>query len=194
MDFDTHNPPGTELSALFLQPFVTSRYTEHPMTSPRFLILASLLLASASAMAQYQWIDKDGRRVFSDRAPPADVPAMNIVSQPRGGAAPAPVAAAAPAASAAASKAAPAAGADKALEDKKKQAEAADAAKQKADEARQAAARADNCKRAQGAKATLDSGMRMARVNAQGEREVLDDAQRAAELKRVGEIIAASCK
>jgi hypothetical protein len=89
---------------------------------------------------------------------------------------------------------APAPGVDKALDDKKKQAEAADAAKQKADEARQAAARADNCKRAQGAKATLDSGMRMARVNAQGEREVLDDAQRAAELKRVNEIIAASCK
>ena len=165
------------------------------MTSPRFLLLAGLLLASVSAMAQYQWIDKDGRHVFSDRAPPADIPAKNIVSQPRGGgAAPAPVAAAAPAASAAASKAAPAAGTDKALEDKKKQAEAADAAKQKADEVRQAAARADNCKRAQSAKATLDSGMRMARVNAKGEREVLDDAQRAAELKRVSEVIAASCK
>lgn len=169
------------------------------MTLHRPLLLAGLLLASLSAMAQYQWIDKDGRRVFSDRAPPADVPAKNIVTQPRGGAAPAaaPAAAeaAAPAASAAVTAAkAPAPGVDKALEDKKKQAEAAEAAKQKAEEARQVAARADNCKRAQGAKATLDSGMRMARVNAQGEREVLDDTQRAAELKRVNEIIAASCK
>ncbi|MEZ5608429.1 MAG: DUF4124 domain-containing protein [Burkholderiaceae bacterium] len=165
------------------------------MTLHRFFLLAGLLLASVSAVAQYQWVDKDGRRVFSDRAPPADVPAKNILSQPRGGAVPAAVAATAPApaASAAASKA-PAAGTDKALEEKKKQAEAADAAKQKAEEARQVAARADNCKRAQGAKATLDSGMRMARINAKGEREVLDDAQRAAELKRVNEVIAASCK
>ena len=169
------------------------------MTLHRPLLLAGLLLASLSAMAQYQWIDKDGRRVFSDRAPPADVPAKNIVTQPRGGAAPAaaPAAAeaAAPAASAAVTAAkAPAPGVDKALEDKKKQAEAAEAAKQKADEARQVAARADNCKRAQGAKATLDSGMRMARVNAQGEREVLDDTQRAAELKRTNQVIAESCK
>lgn len=169
------------------------------MTLHRPLLLAGLLLASLSAVAQYQWIDKDGRRVFSDRAPPADIPVKNILSQPRGGAAlaaaPAAAEAATPAASATATAGkAPARGVDKALDDKKKQAEAADAAKQKADEARQAAARADNCKRAQGAKATLDSGMRMARVNAQGEREVLDDAQRAAELKRVNEIIAASCK
>ena len=169
------------------------------MTLHRPLLLAGLLLASLSAVAQYQWIDKDGRRVFSDRAPPADVPAKNILSQPRGSAtkaaAPAAVEAAAPAASTAVAAAKPPApGVDKALEEKKKQAEAADAAKQKADEARQAAARADNCKRAQGAKATLDSGMRMARVNAQGEREVLDDTQRGAELKRVNDIIAASCK
>lgn len=169
------------------------------MTLHRPLLLAGLLLASLSAVAQYQWIDKDGRRVFSDRAPPADIPVKNILSQPRGGAAlaaaPAAAEAAMPAASATATAGkAPARGVDKALDDKKKQAEAADAAKQKADEARQAAARADNCKRAQGAKATLDSGMRMARVNAKGEREVLDDAQRAAELKRVNEIIAASCK
>ena len=44
------------------------------------------------------------------------------------------------------------------------------------------------------AKATLESGMRMARVNDKGEREVLDDAQRAAELKRVNAIIASDCK
>lgn len=42
--------------------------------------------------------------------------------------------------------------------------------------------------------ATLDSGMRMARLNDKGEREVLDDAQRAAELKRVNQIIAQDCK
>ena len=94
---------------------------------------------------------------------------------------------------AAAASAAPA-GVDKALEEKKKQAEAAEAAKKKAEQEKVAAARAENCKRAMNAKATLDSGMRMARLNDKGEREVLDDAQRAAELKRVNQIIAQDCK
>ena len=164
----------------------------------RATLIGLALAAGSAAFAQYSWVDKDGRKVFSDRPPPADVPQKNLLSQPRlssagtrGAAAPAP--ADVPASQPLAAASAPA-GVDKALEEKKKQAEAEEAAKKKADEQRLAAARADNCKRAQGAKATLDSGMRMARVNAQGEREVLDDAQRAAELKRVGEIIAASCK
>ena len=55
-------------------------------------------------------------------------------------------------------------------------------------------ARADNCKRAQSAKTTLDSGMRMARVNDKGEREILDDQQRAAELQRTNQAIAENCK
>ncbi len=77
---------------------------------------------------------------------------------------------------------------------KKKQAEAADAAKKKDAEAKQAAQKADNCKRAQEAKATLDSGMRIARLNANGEREVLDDQARAVEMKRAQDIISADCK
>ncbi|MES2052695.1 MAG: DUF4124 domain-containing protein, partial [Pseudomonadota bacterium] len=36
-----------------------------------------LALAGASfsltALAQWQWLDKDGRKVFSDRSPPAEV-------------------------------------------------------------------------------------------------------------------------
>ena len=180
------------------------------MKPARALLFALTLAATMAAHAQYQWIDKDGRRVFSDRPPPADVPQKNVLKQPRMSNAPlittapaAPAAAAStPAAGeapnaatrpAAAASAAPA-GVDKALEEKKKQAEAAEAAQKKADEQRLAAARADNCKRAMNAKATLDSGMRMARLNDKGEREVLDDAQRAAELKRVNQIIAQDCK
>ncbi|MEK9952912.1 MAG: DUF4124 domain-containing protein [Curvibacter sp.] len=37
------------------------------------LVLAGCLYA-LSASAQWQWLDKDGRRVFSDRPPPAEVP------------------------------------------------------------------------------------------------------------------------
>lgn len=168
----------------------------YPMKPARLFIVCALLAASVPALAQYQWIDKDGRRVFSDRAPPAEVPARNILAQPRGASVPVAAAATAPASATpqAAAASAPATGTDKALEEKKKQNEAAEAARKKADEERAAASRAENCKRAMSAKATLESGMRMARVNDKGEREVLDDAQRAAELKRVNAIIASDCK
>lgn len=170
------------------------------MKVARLFLFGAALLVSVTASAQYQWIDKDGRRVFSDRAPPADVPAKNILQEPRSAssriapaapsepvAAPEPTAATAPAS-------APPQTEDKALEAKKQQAEAAEQARKKAEEAKQTAAQADNCQRARNAKATLDSGLRMARVNHKGEREVLDDAQRAAELKRVNAVIAADCK
>ena len=178
------------------------------MKFTRAVLFGLTFAAVTAAHAQYQWVDKDGRRVFSDRPPPADVAPKNIVSQPRGStaavvrsapAAPANEPAAGEASVAAkpaapAASAAPGAGVDKALEEKKKQAEAAEAAKKKAEEQKIAAAKADNCKRAMNAKSSLDSGMRMARMNEKGEREVLDDAQRAAELKRVNAIISSDCK
>lgn len=167
----------------------------------RVLFFGAALAVSLAASAQYQWIDKDGRRVFSDRPPPADVPAKNILKQPHAARAPAqtlPVGAEALPEGAAAAKPVAAAsapgGVDKSLEEKKKQAEAAEAAKKKDAEAKQAAQKADNCKRAQEAKATLDSGMRIARLNANGEREVLDDQARAVEMKRAQDIISADCK
>ena len=178
------------------------------MKFTRAVLFGLTFAAVTAAHAQYQWVDKDGRRVFSDRPPPADVAPKNIVSQPRGStaavvrsapAAPANEPAAGEASVAAkpaapAASAAPGAGVDKALEEKKKQAEAAEAAKKKAEDQKIAAAKADNCKRAMNAKSSLDSGMRMARMNDKGEREVLDDAQRAAELKRVNAIISSDCK
>jgi hypothetical protein len=167
------------------------------MKPARALLFAFAMVASLTAAAQYQWIDKNGSRVYSDVAPPADVPAKNILKQPRGSTATAPrTEAAAPVAAPAASAASgPAtAGVDKALEEKKKQAEAAEAAKKKAEEQKVAQARAENCKRARSSKASLESGMRMARTNDKGEREILDDNQRAAEAKRIDEIIKSDCK
>jgi hypothetical protein len=151
------------------------------------------------AQAQWQWIDKDGRRVFSDQSPPPDIPARNILRQP--GVRAQPVAAAEPAAPAA--SAAPAksnvanapkpTGKERELEDKRKQAAAAEAARKKAQDEEIAAARADNCKRAKEAKANLDSGVRMSRINDKGEREIMDDNVRAAETRRVQAIIASDC-
>jgi hypothetical protein len=84
-------------------------------------------------------------------------------------------------------------GLDKALEEKRRQAEAAEAEKKKAEEARVAAIRADNCSRAKSGKAGFDSGQRIARTNEKGEREILDDAQREAEVKRLDAVIARDC-
>lgn len=179
------------------------------MTRTRLFLAIAACLVCLSAQAQWQWIDKDGRRVFSDRAPPPDVPPKSILKQP--GAAPgstaAPVAAraavpagAASAAAAAASAAAPSvaaptlSGVDKELTDKKKQAEAAIAAQARADEERVRKAKADNCERAKANKTLMDSGVRVSRTGASGEREILDDAARAAELKRIQAVMDANCR
>jgi len=165
----------------------------------RWLILV-LGLASTLAMAQWQWLDKDGRMVFSDRAPPASVPEKSIVKRPgaqklqpqvRADEEAGPGVTALPVA---ASSAAKTAGTDKELLAKKKKADAEADAKLKAEEQRIQADRAENCQRAKSAKAGLDSGVRLSRINAQGEREILDDAARAAEAKRAQAVIDSDCK
>lgn len=154
-----------------------------------------------SALAQWQWIDKDGRKVFSDRSPPADIQEKSILKRPGGArvaAAPAIDNAAAPAtpASAAVTKAAAPklSGKDAELEAKKKQAEDEEAAKKKAEEEKTAKAKAENCDRAKRYLTTLKSGVRVAMTNTKGEREVMDEAKRADESKRAQEISDASCQ
>ncbi len=166
------------------------------MRSLRIVLAAAALAAPLAVSAQWQWIDNTGRKVFSDRPPPADIPAKNILKQPGGRPAPQVVAVEAPA-SAPAKPAAPApklSGKDKDLEDKKKQAEAAEAEKKKAEEQKVAEAKAENCQRAKQAKATLESGVRLATADAKGERRFLDEKEKAADAKRADEIIARDCK
>ena len=166
----------------------------------RLICLVVLTALSSGVYAQWQWLDKDGRKVFSDRAPPPGVPDKNVLRRPgQHNATLNPVDAEAPESGAAAS--APSAanapkisGVDKDLAEKKKKAEQAEAAKRKAEEDKVAKAKADNCARAKQAKAGLDSGVRISRTNQQGEREVLDDAARAAEAQRIQGIVDSDCK
>lgn len=162
---------------------------------PAFLAL--VCCAPLLASAQWLWLDKDGKKVFSDRPPPSDIAPNRILKEPGARGKPvdtAPVAAAPATAAPAATAALPAAsGKDKGLEEKRKQAEAAEAERKKAEEAKVAAVRADSCNRAKASKASFDSGMRIARVNEKGEREILDDAQRAVEVKRLDGIISRDC-
>jgi hypothetical protein len=160
----------------------------------RITALAFTCLAASTAFAQWIWVDKDGRKVFSDQPPPSSVPDNKIIKRAGARAAdPAaePVAAAAPKASAASMP--KVSGKDKELDEKRKAASAAEGEKKKAQEEEVKKARADSCERAKRAKATYDSGVRIATTNDKGEREYLDDNARAAEVKRVDSIIARDC-
>ena len=173
----------------------------------KLLSLALACFWAMGAFAQYQWVDKEGRKVFSDRPPPLEVPQKNILKEPRAisaaRTAPAPAAqgnGATDAADATAQAAPPPAtsGKDKALEEQKAKAEAQEAAKKKAEadaKATQAAkARADNCARARQSAQALQPGRLVGTTNAQGERGYMDDATRAAELKRAEQTIQSDCR
>lgn len=158
------------------------------MKATRLVLAALLCTAPLLASAQWIWLDKDGRKVFSDQAPPPDI-APNRVLKKAGQRASdaAPVAAVTP-------EAAKPTGKDKDLEAKKKEGDAAAAAKKKGDEEKVAQAKSDNCARAKSGKATYESGTRVVKTNDKGEREYLNDEERAREVKRLDGIIATDCK
>lgn len=160
-----------------------------------------------SAFAQWQWLDKDGHKVFSDRSPPAEIQEAQILKRPAGSSKPlmppapgsaggVPTTPSSGTASVAAAKAsAPKlAGKDAELEAKKKKAEDEELVKKKIEEDKVAKSKSENCDRAKAGMATLQSGIRMAAVNAKGEREVFDDAKRAAETRRTQEVLDSNCK
>ena len=167
------------------------------------VIFLGLAMLPALACAQWQWIDKDGRKVFSDRSPPSDIPAKNIVKQPGGKAPPVPAEAAAPAdvaatggtpvAKTAAANVPKISGKDAALEEKKKAAELEEQAKKKAVEEKVAKDKADNCERVKKSLEMYASGQRIRITNAKGELDYMSDDQRAAETKRL-QAITADCK
>jgi len=168
-----------------------------------WLVLGCVVALPLSVSAQWQWLDKNGKKVFSDQAPPPDVPEKNILRRvgppPKARSTANPNVDAIPieTEAAAAPKAADGpkpTGVDKELEEKTKKAEADEKAKQAAEAAKLAKAKAENCSRARESKATMDSGMRIARVNAKGEREILDDNQRVAEQRRLQSVIDSDCK
>lgn len=168
----------------------------------KFALAASLLAITFGAAAQWVWLEKDGRKVYSDRAPGTEVPDKNILKRPGGAVAKAPVAADAEAAgepapgaskavaSTAAASAPKLSGKDKELDDKKKQAEAAEKAKAKEAEEKNAKAKSENCERAKKNLTTYKSGIRLKQSNAKGEAEYITDEGRAAETARLEGVLA----
>lgn len=154
------------------------------------LIVAAVSLFCLAAQAQWQWVDNAGRKVFSDQAPPPDIPLKNILKQPGKS-----VNTSAPAVASAASAPTPAlATEDKELMAKKKKAESEAMARLKEESDSLARIKATNCENAKANQALLDSGVRMAVTNAKGEREFLDDAARAAEQRRIRTVMETNCK
>jgi hypothetical protein len=165
----------------------------------RSLLTLALFGICSTAFAQWQWLDADGRKVYSDRAPPPEVSEKNILKRPGAGSRPAaPVAAEAGAADQSPlplnAASAPESALDKELQAKKKQAADAEAAKRRADEERVTKTKIENCARAKQAKMNMDSGVRMSHTNAAGEREIMDDAARSSERARIQTIINSECR
>lgn len=174
------------------------RHTHLSFWRPAAFALLTFL-ASGGAQAQWQWIDNSGAKVFSDTAPPPGIPEKNILKKPGARTeVKTPEAASEAVAGASSAAAVPkVSGRDEQLEAKKKQAEKqaeeAAQAKKKSETEKLAKARSENCDRAKRAKATFDSGIRIATTNAKGEREIMDDKTRGAENKRLDEIIRSDC-
>lgn len=158
-----------------------------------FWLATALVLAILPAHAQWKWKDRNGQTHISDLPPPRDIPEKDVLQRPaepvrRAATAPA-SAASTPAASAEAKPRV-----DPALEARRQKAEQDQKARAKAEEERVAGQRAENCQRARQHLATLDSGMRVARLNDKGEREILDDKGRADEVQRTRQVIASECR
>lgn len=166
------------------------------MLQTRLMLRALLVLvlgaaATGQALAQWTWRDQNGRITASDLPPPRDIPEKDILKRPDPGRR---VTTAAPAASAASAAAKPATPLEREVETRKRTAEQEQGAKARAEEEKLKEQRAENCRRARGQIAALESGQRLARTNEKGEREVLDDKGRAEELRRAREITNSDCR
>ena len=155
------------------------------MTLKQWLMAAALLAGCGAAQAQWAWKDANGRPVYSDRPPPASVPAAHIFKAPRGQMPDAP--------EAPALRPSPTL-AERNAAYEQRRASAAEQAVRQADEAKAKASRTASCESARSNQRALDGGGRIARFNAQGEREFLTDAQRAEESKRNAAMVTEHCR
>ena len=173
------------------------------------LTLRILILAIAGGactlptLAQWQWIDKDGKKVFSDRAPLADVLQKNIVKEPGSKAATsvARIASQEDVSAPAMRASAPVknlntpklSGKNTELEARKKQADDLEKTQKQAKAEKLAEVKADNCERVKKGQASLMSGVRISVTNGKGEREFMDDNARLVETRRLQAIADSDC-
>jgi hypothetical protein len=148
-------------------------------------------LISPPSQAQWKWRDAQGQVQYSDRPPPHSIPPRDILQRP---AAVRVNERNVPAAAEASSPAPAASGPrtiDPELNARRREAEAAE---RKAADDKLARERAESCARARDYLRTLESGLPIARVNAQGERTTLGDNDRRTELNRARSVITEDCR
>ena len=150
-----------------------------------FAGLAALAFTCAAWAQMYKWTDADGKVRYGDTPPPG-VKATPI----KGPSAPPPPTASVPAN--------PAAKDQKPLTPeqafRKRQQEREEADKKSAQARQDADIKRANCDAATAQLRTLQSGVRMSTINAQGERVYVEDDQRAQETARAQQAVAEWCK
>jgi hypothetical protein len=148
----------------------------------RYLLFFMLLCCTNTFAAISKWVDADGQVHYSDEPPPSNVKQKTLRADDTQGA------------QGASSVAAPKTIAEREAELKK----SAQAKKEAADKAAQdqaaAAAKQANCANAQQNLKALESGFRMAEIDAKGDPSYLDDNQRAQRVAKAQSDISTYCK
>ena len=136
------------------------------MKKKTFVFAAMALFAAAASAQQYKWTDKDGKVRYGDVPPPGVTTTKLKAPSP-------PPAAAAP--------------------DVKKNAPKAKEPEKQAMTEEQLQVKRENCARAQESLRTLQSGLRISRIDSKGERYYLDDAQIAQETAKAQQAVQHWC-
>jgi hypothetical protein len=161
----------------------------------KILLLIVAMLFSAAALAQYKWVDKDGKVRYGD-TPPAGVKATPM-NAPSGGYAPPPPAADKSAAkdgkSAKAAPKGPLTPAEQDADFRKRQIEADKSREKDQKVAQEAQGKKQNCTAAQDQLRLYDSGQRIARTNPSGERYYLEEGQIAQESAKARQAVQQWC-
>ncbi|MES2317182.1 MAG: DUF4124 domain-containing protein [Pseudomonadota bacterium] len=153
-------------------------------TSLQLAAGAVMMLFVGMAQAQYVWLDADGKKQMSDRAPPASVPLKNILKSPRPMSPQASDTTAQPAVAAVA-KSAPTL-ADREADYRKRKEIAAKAETEAATKASDQQA----CANAREYQSRLSTGRRLRAQNKDGQYVVVDDAERARENETNAKVLA----
>ena len=143
-----------------------------------------LAFGGGAQAQQYKWVDQNGKVQYGD-VPPPGVKAQRL-KPPPGGSATVP-----PSSAKKDEKGEKALSPEAAF--RKRQEEAEKDRQKNAQAEQEASVKRDNCARAQEALRTLQSGQRIARVDAKGERYYVEDAQVAQETERARQSAQKNC-
>ena len=145
----------------------------------RFALTLVVLLAATAANADiYQWKDKNGKTVISDKPPSENVSEQKKFDST----------------STTTNATTPKTAADRDLEFRKRLKESQESSEKAKKEQTTAAENQENCTKARRYLQTLESGERVALRDDKGERYFMEDAQRAQETEKTRQAVQSNCK